>query len=473
LLVYMTISAKPLEVIEPGFGAETKDVWVAAKEVRHLAPGDSVELNPEDMAFPAPLSRAPMADYQVMALLDADHNAAYTRLTAGDVRSAVRKVTGLDPSRAPLLELRLSERVVAAPLDLPKGSERLEFNSPALSAFWGRPVPMRGIVVLPPGYATSRQRYPTVYWTHGFGGDLAYLASEGARVLEETTDGKLPPMIWVMLDQSCAGGTHEFADSVNNGPWGHTLTHELIPYLERKYRMDARPRGRFLTGHSSGGWATLWLQVTYPRIFGGTWSTSPDPVDFRDFTNIDLTKAPKAYTRADGSATPLVRMGGRDVETFEEFSRQEAAIGDYGGQVASFNWVFSPRGPDGRPLELFDRQTGLIHREVADYWLEHYDISRILTNNAKRLVKQLRGKIHIVVGTADTFYLDDPVRLMQTAITPLGYQAKFTFLAGRTHFDLFSGGLMTRIGTEMYDVARPGHTWKTKVAPDPATELAK
>jgi Putative esterase len=473
LLVYLTTSVKPVDIIEPGFGAETKDVWIVAKEVQQLAPGDSVVLSAEDLAYPQPLSRAPVADYQVMALLDADHNAAYTHVTAPDLRSPVVRIQAMNPSRTTPVELRLSERAVTPAFSLPTGSERLEFNSPALSAFWGRPIPMRGIVVLPPGYAASGQRYPTVYWTHGFGGDLRYLPVEAAKIVKDTAAGLLPPMIWVFLDQTCAGGTHEFADSVNNGPWGYALTRELIPYLERKYRMDSRPRGRFLTGHSSGGWATLWLQVTYPRFFGGTWSTSPDPVDFRDFTNIDLTMDRNVYTRSDGTSTRLVRMNGRDVESFEDLSRQERVLGEYGGQISSFDWVFSPRGPDGRPMPLFDRDTGVVNREVADYWLQHYDISRILTSKARELVGDLRGKIHIIVGTADTFYLNEPVQLLQTAIAPLGYDAKITLLSGRTHFDLFNGGLMTRIAAQMYETARPGRRWTPSTPPDPATELAK
>src|SRR6201996_493468 len=66
------------------------------------------------------------------------------------------------------------------------------------------------------------------------------------------------------------------------------------------------PSGRLLTGHSSGGWAALWLQVTYPKLFGGTWPTSPDPSDFRDFLGIDLY-APNAnvYRKPDGTPWPL------------------------------------------------------------------------------------------------------------------------------------------------------------------------
>ena len=84
LLVFMTASAKPLDVITPGFGLEAKDVWIVAKEVHRLAPGDSIVVGAEDIAYPQPLSRASPGDYQVMALLDTDHNAAYTGMTSAE-----------------------------------------------------------------------------------------------------------------------------------------------------------------------------------------------------------------------------------------------------------------------------------------------------------------------------------------------------------------------------------------------------
>ena len=140
-------------------------------------------------------------------------------------------------------------------------------------------------------------------------------------------------------------------------------------------------------------------------------------------------------------------------------------------QFSSFEWVFSPRGPDGRPLQLFSRHSGAIDRTVAAYWLEHFDIRRVLTTNASQLVPRLRSKIHIVVGTEDTFFVDRAVRLLQKDIVPLGYQAHFTFLEGRNHFDLYKGGLITQIATQMYAVARPSAKWKPRVAPLPATKL--
>ena len=128
-------------------------------------------------------------------------------------------------------------------------------QSPLLTAFWGHPVSIKAWVVLPPGYSETEQRALSdrvldtrlrrQLWN-------SFLAP-GISLRDRMKDGKMPPMIWVMLDESCPQGTHEFADSVNNGPWGAALTTEFIPYLERKYRMDARTTGRFLNGHSSGG----------------------------------------------------------------------------------------------------------------------------------------------------------------------------------------------------------------------------
>jgi pimeloyl-ACP methyl ester carboxylesterase len=476
LIIFMTNDPTPQKILGRQFGEpENVKTWATAREVPLLAPDETVELDPNELAYPEAFSKAPSGDYQVMALLDVDHNAAYNIFSNPDLRSEVVQLKELNPTQAGAVDLKLTLHVPQLPPVILSGDEKMiDFVSPSLTKFWGRPIHMRGIVLLPPKYATSKERYPTVYMTHGFGGNLNHLANNYAKeVSKEMAEGDLPPMIYFFLDESCPGGTHEFADSVNNGPWGHALTTELIPYLEHKYRMDARPSGRFLTGHSSGGWATMWLQVTYPKVFGGTWSTSPDPVDFRDFTNIDLTKDSNVYTRPDGKPTPLVRIDGKDVESFEEYSKQEAVLGAYGGQISSFDWVFSPRGNGGRPEPMFDRSTGEVHRDVADYWLKHYDIARILADNAKTLAPKLKNKIHIIVGTADTFYLDGPVHLLQERIASLGYDAKFTYLAGRTHFDLYDGGLETRIAEQMYDVARPGNHWKPAQAPSAATELAK
>jgi pimeloyl-ACP methyl ester carboxylesterase len=321
---------------------------------------------------------------------------------------------------------------------------------------------MRGWVALPTDYdPASRKTWPTVYQTHGFGGNAQSARWSAAGYARLMAEGKIPPTIWVALDESSPTGTHEFADSVNNGPWGAALTTELIPWLEQHYRMDGKPSGRFLTGHSSGGWATLWLQTRYPKVFGGTWSTSPDPSDFHDFTGADLYRpGANVYVGAAGRPTPLVRMNGKEVADFADFARLEAVLGPYGGQMGSFDWVFSPKGPDGRPLPMFDRRTGAVDPAVVTYWRENYDIAYRLRRDWPAIRKDLDGKIHVIVGTADTFHLDGAAHRLQAVLQGLGAQDDVRFLPGKTHFDLYEANgdpnaLTLQIASEMYSVARP------------------
>src|ERR1041385_2139291 len=121
-----------------------------------------------------------------------------------------------------------------------------------LTAFWGRPIHLRAGVVLPPSYNTNaKQMYPTVFHVHGFGGNHYGAWRAAAGLTKAMQEGKQMEMIHVFLDGSFPTGHHEFADSVNNGPWGRALTEEFIPYLEKNFRLIPRTGARFLTGHSS------------------------------------------------------------------------------------------------------------------------------------------------------------------------------------------------------------------------------
>ncbi|HWU78378.1 MAG TPA: alpha/beta hydrolase-fold protein [Rhodanobacter sp.] len=454
---------------------------VAAREVSHWAPGQVMDIDADRLAFPAAWSQLPAGDYLVQALLDVNHDYNYSGRGAGDLVSTVVKLH-LPASRIPTLTLSKALPAdgdpwavsASAPQAVRDGvaaarphAQLVDFISPSLSAFWGRPIHMRGWVLTPPGYdAKAATRYPTVYYTQGFGGNNDRVIGPMFTVYAAMAKHEMPPMVWVFLDESSPTGTHEFADSVNNGPWGQALTTELIPHLEAQYRMDADVNGRFLNGHSSGGWATLWLQTRYPKIFGGTWSTSPDPSDFHDFTGVDLY-APNAnvYHRPDGSAYPLVRDHAKVLGTFEQFARLERVLGSYGGQLASFEWVFSPRGKDGKPEPMFDRDTGDVDPAVVAYWRDHYDIAWRLQHDWAQLKPDLDGKIHLYVGTADTFYLDGAAHKLKAVLDGLGAKSDIRFLPDRTHFDLGligkdRHGLLKQISWAMYAVARPHSTLK-------------
>lgn len=477
LLVFAS-PVKPGEADQADVDTSTFDpqaVSVAARDVTTFGVARTVQINTQETAFPAGFAALPAGDYRVQAVLDRNGDYNYGGRGPGDLVSKVVTIHWPEQSPATLpLDRTIPDRAPwdfsDAPRDVqqavadakPHLHEEL-FQSPALSAFWGRPITIKAWVLTPPGYSPdARQTYPTVYETGGFGSTHKRDIAMAGRIwgLEAAKD--IPPMIWVFLDQSSLGtGTTEFADSVNNGPWGHALTAELIPSLEKQYRMDGKASGRFLTGHSSGGWATLWLQVRYPKVFGGTWSTSPDPSDFHDFTGADLT-APGAnfYRDAAGKPRPLIRDHDKLIATIPDFAKLEAVLGHDGGQFRSFEWVFSPRGADGTPMEMFDRTTGAVDPAVVSYWRDHYDIAHMIETRWPELKPDLDGKVHLIVGTADTFYLDGAAHRLDAAMKKVGAHAQISFLPDKTHFDLYERGgdkraLTKDIARAMYATARP------------------
>jgi len=106
-------------------------------------------------------------------------------------------------------------------------------------------------------------------------------------------------------------------------------------------------------------------------------------------------------------------------------------------------------------MPLFDRETGAIDLVVQKAW-ERYDISRLLVSNWPTLGPKLRGKLHLVVGNADNFHLEEAVYLLRDTLKKLGSDATFEIAEGRDHMDLYQGDLSDRIAQDMYKVARPG-----------------
>ena len=455
MLVFLADASKPRERLSGGF--VPGETWMAAMEFERIGPGETVAFDPDRLAYPKPFSQAAPGDYEVMALLDPDHSYALTAQNGGDLYSAVVTIRAIHPDDTPVVKLTLNKITPTRPKPHDTANIKLvEFESPMLSAFWGRPIVLRAGVVLPPEYTDPSRTFPTVYHVHGFGGDHTVAWREGPAIVKNIAAGKQFSMVHVFLNASFPTGHTVFADSVNNGPWGKALTEEFIPYLEQHFRLIAKPSARFLTGHSSGGWSTLWLEVNYPEVFGGTWSTSPDPVDLRSFTGVDVTpgSTQNMYLTKDGRPLNLVRIGGKDVASLEQFAKAERVQGEYGGQFASFEWVWSPRGQDGRPMPLFNRVTGEQDPFVQRAW-QKYDIERILETNWTRLGPELQGKLHLVVGSMDTFHLEEAAIMLCDFLKAKGREDVCEIVPGRDHMNLYDryktypDGLAIRIDKEM------------------------
>jgi S-formylglutathione hydrolase FrmB len=430
-----------------------------ALDVRDWKPGETRVVNAGALAHPEPLAKLSKGDWWVTAIMDLDRGArSFARGESNGYSKPVRLT--LDAASSGPVKLVL-DQVFRAPAF--KETERIklvDIESKLLSAFHGRPVRLRAGVVLPKSFSAERdRRYPVIYEIPGFNGTHAMAHMAAARNATEV-DGL--EMIHVMLDPDCRLGHHVFADSDNNGPCGKALVEELVPHIERTFRGLGTPAARFVTGHSSGGWSSLWLQVAYPDFFGGCWSTAPDPVDFRDFQKVNIYEPGiNLFTDAWGEPRPLARKGDKILFHYKPFSDMEAVMGR-GGQLGSFEAVFSPKGPDGLPKPLWDRTTGKIDAAVAQTW-ERYDIRLNLERNWKQLGPKLAGKLHVYMGDKDNFYLEGATLLLKQALARLGSDAVVELFPGRDHGSLVDTALRRRIAREMAERYRRGQNPKPEV----------
>lgn len=342
------------------------------------------------------------------------------------------------------ISLPISQLVEKKVPQLDERSTVVSIESKLISEFHQTPFSLRATVTVPESYADNNdKRYPVIYEVPGFGGTHLDKRQLKRHLAPHTNDLGVE-FIKVMLDPSCPGGHHVFTNSSNNGPYGDALVQELIPEIERQFRTDAREQGRFLTGHSSGGWSSFWLQLQYPNFFGGTWSTSPDPLDFRDFQRINLyQKSENTYVDAAGERRPLARMNAKVLVWYDDFAHMEDVLGD-GGQLRSFEFVFSPRGEDGHPIRIWNRQTGEINLELAEYW-KAYDVNLFLQQHWQQLEPQLRGKLHLYMGDQDNFYLEGATMLVKQTLDNLNSDAEVKILPGKDHMNLFHDGLHQEI----------------------------
>ncbi len=274
------------------------------------------------------------------------------------------------------------------------------------------------------------RKFPAVYEVPGFGGNHFSAAGVARRARSERAGEDLKALharaFWIVLDPESENGHTLFADSQNNGPRGRALVEELIVGLEQRFPLRSDASSRIVTGHSSGGWSSLWLLLTYPRVFGACWSGAPDPVDFRAFQITDITSWPSMYTlHADvrshgltlkqGAESPSYQRGERTLMSVRQEAGAENVVGPRNTsaqQWASWQAVFGPRAADGRPAALFDPVTGAIDRAVAAAYAP-YDISALLAKEPEKYGPLLRERVKIVVGDGDNFFLHLAVQMLK------------------------------------------------------------
>jgi hypothetical protein len=417
-------------------------------DVDGLTGGRTVTLDQSALVFPVEhLARVPAGEYYVQAVLHTNRDLNLAT-APGNLSSEPVKVE-IDPARGGTVRLELNR--LDPPDRVPDDTPEVRYvrlKSELLSQFHGRPMYLRAAVILPKDFEKDEsRRYPLRVHIGGYGtrytaaqGMAAY--SPGFRAAWYADDA--PRMLLLVLDGAGPYGDPYQVNSANNGPYGDAVTKELIPHVEERFRGLDRPWARVLDGGSTGGWVSFALQVFYPDFFNGCWSHCPDPVDFRAYELIDIYGDQNAYVNRHGFERPSKRQLNGDVAyTVRHECLMERVLGRgnrwelSGKDWCAWNATFGPRGEDGKPRPLWDGATGRIDRSVIDHW-KKYDLRLVLQENWATLGPKLRGKVHIHVGEADDYFLNNAVHLLddflKTARPPFEGKIAFYPRAGHTGF---------------------------------------
>jgi hypothetical protein len=451
-------------------------------DVDALQPGQSVTL--DDAAFGYPvryLHDVPAGDYFVQVVLhkyETFHRAdghtvklpmdrgegQHWQLAPGNLYSTPRKITlhaGGDPVAIVLDQ-------VIPPIPDPKDTpyiRHIKIQSGLLTKFWGRPMFLSANVLLPEGFDSHpNAHFPLMIEEDHFNDDLRGFRTtppdpdlkpdyserfhisgyntiqqeEAYKFYQQWIAPNFPRYLVAQINHANPYYDDSYAvNSANLGPYGDAIETELIPAIEKTFRGIGQGWARFVYGGSTGGWESLAVQIFYPDHYNGAFVACPDPVDFRGFTNINLYSDKNMFF-IDGPHMRVEQPGerdylGRTLTTTRQINQYELALGSHGRSGEQFDiWqaVYGPVAKDGYPQTIFDKETGEIDPTTAAYWKEHYDLSAILQKNWSSLGPMLEGKIHVYVGSADTYFLNDAVYYLEEVLNatknpPYGGEVKY------------------------------------------------
>jgi hypothetical protein len=366
----------------------------------------------------------------------------------GNLYSTPKKIF-LDPDKKKSVKITLDQVIPSIePPEDTKYIKHIRMQSKLLTEFWGRPIYLGAHVLLPEGFNEHPEaKYPLMifhgHYPHDFGGfrteppdpDLepkysARFDWEGYnktvqeydyQFYKEWTSPGFPRVLVIKIQHQNPYYDDSYAvNSANIGPYGDAITYELIPYIEEQFRGIGEGWARFLYGGSTGGWEALAAQVFYPDEYNGCFAACPDPIDFRAYCLVNIYENENAYFKGGPFKrieTPAHRNYLGEVNaTVRDMNYVELAIGNNGRSGDQWDiWqaVYSPMDSDGYPKPIWDKKSGKIDKEVADYWKENYDLRYVLERDWAKIGPKLKGKIHVYCGDMDNYYLNNAVYLME------------------------------------------------------------
>ncbi|WP_169818787.1 alpha/beta hydrolase [Niabella ginsenosidivorans] len=356
------------------------------------------------------------------------------KLAVGNLYTRKEEVAKVEKGKKTTVNLVLNSAMEEQPFKENDSTKMVKFLSPSLTSSKNKNTYIVAGLYLPPSYHKYKNRtYPVIFINPGWGGTHYNAMHIKAREIYGVGLGEEKIYVFLNPEAQTPYGLHAFIDSRVNGAWGTALVNEFIPYLVANYRVDKNPKLHFLTGQSSGGYGSLWLALHFPSKFGGTWVTSPDPIDFSNFTGVNLYKDKNFFFDNEGKERGFMKVNGQYKSTIKKVIQLERFEGD-GGQQQSFEAAFGIPDAHGRPIPLMDTQTGIINPAVVKAWKD-YDMALYTLAHAKEL-KKLAGPVYIYVGGNDNFSLNEAANAYKAKTEKLGLNIKVIVVPEADHFSV-------------------------------------
>jgi enterochelin esterase-like enzyme len=252
----------------------------------------------------------------------------------------------------------------------------------------------RVTVYLPPGYEESEQRYPVIYYLHGFtwSDSLMVISSHFDKLLDKAiASGKIKPTIVVMPDQHTLFRGSWYTNSSLTGKWSDFTGIDLVNFIDKKYRTIPEWESRGIAGHSMGGQGAIRLGMQFPDVFSCVYALSPATLGIVE----DIGIRSSAYRRI------------QEIQTREELITGWSEF--YPNAIVAMGRAYSPN-PDKPPFYAdlpfsYQNDSLIVDDEVLELWISKSVIGMVDGHIANlRKLKALKldwgrneGNLHIPV----------------------------------------------------------------------------
>jgi enterochelin esterase-like enzyme len=182
-------------------------------------------------------------------------------------------------STGPLAAQVQTEVPPVVPGAKPLTVERVKIHGASLEGnLEGNAVDRDAIVFLPPSYGKEKsRRYPVVYALHGYSIGAEQWTGEihVPQTIEGAFAGGAREMIVVLPDSKTAHNGSMYSSSVTTGDFERYVSHDVVAWVDARYRTIPERTSRGLVGHSMGGYGATRIGMKHADVFGSLYVMSP------------------------------------------------------------------------------------------------------------------------------------------------------------------------------------------------------